>query len=127
MHQASEVMRRNVEFCTPETVTPDVLYLIRNHNYDDLLVVNDMREFRLVGIVHASSVSNEALKNVVHPFQMRAKNFMDAVPPTVEKKTSVEECMKIMTENKLSLLPVIDENGKCCGIVKKSDLMNYDD
>lgn len=126
MHHAGEVMRRNVEFCTPETVTPDVKYLLKRYDYDDLLVVNNMRELRLVGVVHASSVSDEALKNQLHPFEMRAKNFMDGVPPSVDKNVSIEECLRVMNENHLSLLPVIDETGKCCGIVKKADLVHFE-
>jgi CBS domain-containing protein len=125
MHQAVEVMRRNVEFCTPETVTPDVKYLIKRYNYEDLLVVNNMRDFRIVGVIHASSVTDEALRSYSHPFEMKALNFMDNVPPSVGKNATIDDCLRVMSESDLSVLPVLDDSGKCCGIVKRDDLLNF--
>lgn len=127
MHYAGEVMRRIFEFCTPETVTPDMKYLMKRYDYDDLLVVDNMRDQHLVGVVHSEDVSDEALKNEVHPFQMRAKNFMLSAPPVVKRDASVQDCLKVMEESHVRILPVVDDGGKCCGVVKKTDLLHFVD
>lgn len=127
MHHAGEVMRKIFEFCTPETVTPDIKYLMKRYDYDDLLVVDNMRDLHLVGVVHSHDVSDEALKDEVHPFELRAKYFMDDAPPTVDRNATIEDCLKMMDEGHLSLLPVVDEQGKCCGVVKKNDLLKFGD
>lgn len=125
MNQAGEVMRRNVEFCVPETRAPDMKYLMKRYNYDDLLVVDNMQEKHLIGVVHESAISDETLKNVIHPFDITAKSCMEKIPATVTRTSSIDECLKLMEKSHMSLLPVVDNDGQCCGIVKKEDLLLY--
>jgi len=123
MNRADEVMRHNVEFCVPETRTSDMLYLMKKYNYDDLLVVDNMLEKHLVGVVHAESISDESLKNVLHPFNLSAKNCMKLIPATVTASSSVTECISLMEKNHMGLLPVVDDLGLCIGVVVKQDLI----
>lgn len=127
MHHAEEVMRRIYEVCTVDTVTPDVKYLLKRYDYDDLLVVDNMRDHHIVGVVHAETVSDEALQDVVHPFTLTAKQFMDGPPVWVDRKASVQDCLRLMEESRLRTLPVKDETGRCLGVVKKSDLIRFDE
>ncbi len=127
MHHAEEVMRKIFEVCTVDTVTPDVKFLIKRYDYDDLLVVDNMRQKNFVGVVHAESVSDEALQHVDHAVEMRAKEFMVGPPPVLDKKATVQECLAVMEESHLRTLPVMDEMGKCVGVVKKVDLLRFND
>lgn len=126
MHHAEDVMRKIYEVCTVDTVTPDVKYLLKRYDYDDLLVVDNMRDKNFVGVIHSEDVSDEALKNELHPFEMKAQNFMDISPVTVDRKATVQECLKLMNETKLRTLPVMDESGHCLGVIKKNDLLRFD-
>jgi CBS domain-containing protein len=123
MVRAGEVMRRVVEFCVPETRAPDMRYLMKRYNYDDLLVVDNMNEKHLVGVVHQRAISDEILKNVLHPFDVMAKNCMEKMNTTVLKTSSAEECLDLMEKTHMSLIPVVDAEGHCLGIVKKDDLV----
>ena len=38
---------------------------------------------------------------------------------------SVEECSRIMEENKIRRVPVVDAEGSCCGIVALADIALY--
>ncbi len=125
MSKAGEVMRRNVEFCVPETRAPDMKYLMKKYNYDDLLVVDNMNEQHLIGVIHSSALSDDALKDVLHPFDVSAKSRMEKIPAIVTQNSTIEECLELMERNHMSLLPVIDNNGHCCGIVKREDLLRY--
>lgn len=130
MHTVGEVMRKHFEVCTPDTVVSEMLYLIKCYDYDDLFVVDNMREQHLVGVVHASQLSDEALKNEVHPFQLSAKNFMvngGRAPTVVSSATSVHDCLSLMQQGGWLDLPVIDDSKKICGVVKKSDLISLDE
>lgn len=53
--------------------------------------------------------------------KLTVKNIMSRNPLTITKQTTVEEALKLMVENDLSCLPVI-ENGYLSGIVSKSDM-----
>ena len=41
---------------------------------------------------------------------------------TVTPDMSVEECSRIMEENKIRRVPVVDAAGCCCGIVALADI-----
>lgn len=125
MSKAGEVMRKNVEFCVPETRASDMKYLMKRYNYDDLLVVDNMNELHLIGVVHGNALSDDSLKDVLHPFDVKAKSRMEKIPAIVSRNTSIEECLELMERNHMSLLPVIDTDGHCCGIVKREDLLKY--
>ncbi len=56
---------------------------------------------------------------------MKAKDIMAKDVITVNRDTTVEEVAKILTENKISGLPVLD-NGKLVGIVTEGDLLFQD-
>jgi CBS domain-containing protein len=48
---------------------------------------------------------------------------MTSPPLTVKPETPLKEAIKIIVENKISGLPVIDNNGQLVGILSESDLM----
>ena len=41
---------------------------------------------------------------------------------TVTPDMSVEECSRILEENKIRRVPVVDADGSCCGIVALADI-----
>jgi CBS domain-containing protein len=121
MSQVSEVMKTHLEFCNPETRVPDLKYILKKYDYDEV-VIEDANSHPL-GIVKGETVSDEALKNTLHPFDVRAGNLMLSIPVNVRKDASVEECLKLMDSNQLTVMPVVDEQGHCLGVVKKNDLI----
>ena len=42
---------------------------------------------------------------------------------TVTPDMSVEECCRIMEENQIRRVPVVDADGSCCGIVALADIV----
>jgi len=54
---------------------------------------------------------------------MKAQDIMQREVITVKGDTSVEEIALILTKNRISGLPVVDDNGKLTGIVTEGDLL----
>ncbi len=52
---------------------------------------------------------------------------MDTDPETVTVDTPVEEVIRIMQSNELPGIPVINEGGRCVGIVTETDMVLPDD
>ena len=48
---------------------------------------------------------------------------MTSEPLTVNPKTPLKEAIKILVENRISGLPVVDEQDKLVGVISESDLM----
>ncbi|HEX8066012.1 MAG TPA: CBS domain-containing protein [Thermoleophilaceae bacterium] len=55
------------------------------------------------------------------------REFMNADPVTVTPDASVEEVVRLLGENELPGVPVVDGDGRCVGIVTESDLVIPDD
>ncbi|NQW01528.1 MAG: CBS domain-containing protein [Rhodospirillales bacterium] len=54
---------------------------------------------------------------------MRVKDIMTPAVITVGTQATVSEIAKVLMDRKISALPVIDGDGKLCGIVSEGDLM----
>ena len=52
---------------------------------------------------------------------------MDSSPETVTPDTSVEEVIAVMRDNELPGVPVVNDGGRCVGIVTETDLVLPDD
>ena len=52
---------------------------------------------------------------------------MDADPARVRPDTPVEELIAVMRENELPGVPVVDDDGRCVGMVTEADLVLPDD
>ena len=54
---------------------------------------------------------------------MFAKDIMTKDPVCVSPETKIEEVTKLLLQNKISGLPVVDENQNVVGVVSEKDLM----
>jgi CBS domain-containing protein len=55
------------------------------------------------------------------------RDIMDADPQKVTPDTPVERIVRVMRENELPGLPVVDGDGRCVGIVTEADMILPDD
>ena len=55
------------------------------------------------------------------------RDIMDPEPETVSPDTDVEEVVRLLRENELPGVPVVDADGRCVGIVTEADLVLPDD
>ena len=53
--------------------------------------------------------------------------IMDPEPETVSPDTDVETVIRVLRENELPGVPVVNEGGRCVGIVTEADLVLPDD
>lgn len=57
---------------------------------------------------------------------MKAKDIMTKEVVTISEENTVEEVMKIILENKISGVPVVNEQNEVVGVVSESDLIYRD-
>jgi acetoin utilization protein AcuB len=54
---------------------------------------------------------------------MRVKNRMTPNPVTATEKTNYNQALRLMQQNKIKSLPILDSRGKLVGIVTQSDML----
>ena len=53
-------------------------------------------------------------------------DIMDAEPVTVTAETSIEQLVRVLKEHQLQGVPVVNEGGRCVGMVTEEDLVLSD-
>ena len=121
-------MTRNPVTATPEMSVAEASALMKREKVHRLPVLN--KDHHLVGIISEkdilyaspSPVSTLSIHEMAYLLsQLTVKKLMTHDVITINKETTVEEAARLMVDQDLSSLPVI-ENEKLIGIVSKSDL-----
>jgi CBS domain-containing protein len=122
-------MTAGVITVTPDTTLPDAHQLMDKHNIRRLPVLDS--KDRLVGVVTRGDVrgaepSGATTLSIWEINYLLAKLTVERImtrnPLTVSPETTIEDAAKIMLENKVSGLPVVDESGKEVGVITESDI-----
>lgn len=72
--------------------------------------------------VNASDVEKRVYKKGA-TYTMRVKNKMTPSPITASLKTNYNQALRLMQQNQIKNLPVVDKKGKLVGIVAHSDML----
>ena len=82
---------------------------------DSLMIVDEQGLF--LGCLYAESLQG------VKATKKKAKDFMISDVVTVDKENTIIELTKLVKENRLSNIPVVDETGKLVGLITRSSLI----
>ena len=88
---------------------------MRMSKVDSLMIVDE--DQKLKGILYASSLANANYEN------KKARDFIEQDFIAAKPNDNIVELLKIVKENNISLIPVIDNKGKLKGLVTKSSLI----
>jgi acetoin utilization protein AcuB len=114
---------------TPETTLPDARSLIAEHKIRALPV---MENNKLVGIVtqrgllrlDISALGVESWESHADLKDGKVGDVMTLKPLTILPNSTVPKAARVMLENKITALPVI-ENGSLVGILTNSDVLRF--
>jgi acetoin utilization protein AcuB len=121
-------MTRNPVTASPDMSVADASALMKREKVHRLPVLD--KERKLVGIISEkdilyaspSPVSTLSIHEMAYLLsQLTVKKLMTRDVVTITKDTTVEEAARLMVDQDLSSLPVL-EDGKLIGIISKSDL-----
>ena len=112
----------NAIFSVPSTVMVyQALEIMFEKNIGSLLVINDGR---FIGIFTERHYARKLILRGKSSKETTIGEIMTEGPVTVTCDTSIEECMKIMTEKKIRHLPVMEDN-KLVGLISVGDVVKF--
>ncbi len=85
-------------------------------------VVMDSGE--VVGIISERDVIRKVLLKGKHVEDVKVQDIMSTGLTTITPETSLDKCMKLMTEKRIRHLPVLRDK-QLCGIVSIGDVVKY--
>ena len=105
----------------PETTVYNALVLMAEKNIGALCVTDGDR---LIGIVSERDYTRKIVLRGKSSRTTHVREIISGHIISVMPESTVEECLHLMTDNRVRHLPVMD-NGKLAGLVSIGDLVNY--
>jgi CBS domain-containing protein len=121
MH-VKEIMTGHIAYCTPDTSLKEVARLMEDEDCGAIPVLQDKRTFKPIGIITDRDIVIRAVARGVNPLEMKAVDCMTPQIITIEKNMGVHDCERLMINNQIRRIVVVDEDGRCCGMVSQADI-----
>lgn len=117
-----DVMTENLVFCTPEDTVSKVAQLMKTEDIGPVLIVDNERSKKLVGIVTDRDLALKVVGEGRDPKTTRVEDVMSRKLITCHADDSVENAMKAMAQYQLRRIPVVDDNNGLVGIISQADV-----
>jgi len=119
LKQLLEAKGRNVYSITPEARVFDALKLMADKSVGALIV---MEGGRIIGILSERDYARKVILHGKSSHDLQVREIMTSKVITVHPGQTVEECMALMTENRIRHLPV-SEGERLIGVLSIGDLV----
>jgi CBS domain-containing protein len=108
--------------CPDDTDVRHVAHLMQQHNVGAIPVLDDGG--RLEGIITDRDITCRVVARGLS-FETPVRDVMSTNVKTCREDTSLEEIERIMEENRVRRLPVVDEDNRLQGFIAIADLMRH--
>lgn len=119
--KARELMTAKPACCTPQETVRKAAQLMREHDCGCIPVVEDEESNRLLGVVTDRDIACRCTAEGKGP-DTRVNEIMSRDPTCCGPDQDVEAVEKIMAEEQVRRVPVVDAKGCCVGMVAQADL-----
>jgi CBS domain-containing protein len=123
--QVREIMTADPACCTPDTDLQEVARMMVEHDCGCIPVVDSQWSMNPVGTITDRDITVRTLATGQNPMNMKASDAMTVGIATIKPDASVQECCDVMEDKKIRRVLVVDETGRCCGIVAQADVAEY--
>jgi len=106
---------------SPDNTVFEAIQLMSEKNVGALLVTE---HGKLIGIVSERDYTRKVALKGKTSKDLRVRDIISEKVMSVTPQNTVEECMRLMTENRVRHLPVLDGE-KIIGVVSIGDLVNW--
>ena len=123
--QVKDIMTPDPACCTPDTTLQRVAELMVENDCGEIPVIESVSSTKPVGVVTDRDIVCRTVAKGLNPLSMTASDCMTTPAVTVMPDTPLEECIRVLEENQIRRVPVVDAGGACCGIVALADIARH--
>jgi len=122
MTTVKNFMTSDIACCTADQSLEEAAKLMVKYNCGEIPVVDNHQFKHIQGVITDRDICCRSLGVGKNPMTLKVRDCMSSPVVTVSEEATAKECLKLMEENKIRRLPVIDKNGACCGMVSQADI-----
>ncbi|MDD5302945.1 MAG: CBS domain-containing protein [Elusimicrobia bacterium] len=120
--RVSEIMTKNPVCCTPDASLQEAARIMCNRNVGELPVVESLDGLKPLGVITDRDIVCRSLARGRNPLELTARDCMTRSVVSVTPNTSLEDCCLVLEDRRIRRVIVVDEEGRCCGIVSVADI-----
>lgn len=120
--KAHQVMTANPVCCLPTDTAQHVAALLRDNDVGALLVVKDHLSRKLIGIITDRDLCCAVVASGLEPKAILIRRLLSKNPVKCHVDDDLEKCIEAMERYQVRRLPVVDNHGRCVGIISQADL-----
>jgi len=121
--KVKDIMSPRPVCCSPLTNLKEVARMMMDGDCTEIPVVENIIDLRPIGVITDRDIVYRAIARGLNPLELTASECMSKPCLTVDLETSIEDCCKILKDGHIRRIPVVDEQGACCGIVSRADFV----
>lgn len=114
------IMTANPECCRPDTSLREVAQLMVAGVCGEIPVCDAAG--KPVGVVTDRDIVCRVVAKGRNPAELAAGDCMSRPVVTAIREMAIEDCARLMEQYQVRRIPVVDDQGKCCGVVAQADL-----
>jgi CBS domain-containing protein len=119
--QVRDIMTESLAFSTPEKTLEEIARMMVACDCGAVPVV-DPETQKAIGIVTDRDIVCRAVALGRDPAQVTAEDVMTMPITAVNPGDSIERCVAEMEVAQVRRMPVVDEQGRLCGIISQADI-----
>jgi CBS domain-containing protein len=115
-------MSKPVIACTPWDTAQVAARLMKKHSIGAIPVVSDIRDPLLEGIVTDRDLCIALVAKAQLSSAVEVAGVMTRIPVTCQPDNTLEECQELMRSFQVRRIPVVDQRGRCLGMISQADI-----
>lgn len=120
--KVKDVMTADPACCIPDTALQEAAQMMIDHDCGEIPVVKNKETKQPIGVITDRDIVCRTVAKGINPLDLTVADCMTTPCVTVTPEMSIGACVWIMEDKKIRRVPVVDSDGRCCGIVALADI-----
>lgn len=121
-NRVRDIMTHDARCCTQDTPLVDVARMMVEGNCGEIPVVDNYTNLRPIGVITDRDIVCRVIAQRRNPLELCADTCMTTPVVTIHQHAPIQDCLRLMEENRIRRIPVVDRQGRVCGIVSQADI-----
>jgi CBS domain-containing protein len=122
MAKCGDVMTREPASCEPDEAITRVAEIMKREDVGAVPVVDTKASRRVVGMITDRDIVLKVVAAGRDPKSAPVREAMTSNPVTCREDEDVSEAVSRMAERQVRRVPVVDGEGRLCGIIAQADI-----
>ena len=118
----SEIMTKDPECCVPSDSVMKAAQLMKSEDVGPIPIVEDKEEKKLTGILTDRDLAIKVVAEARDPKTTQVEEVMSEGLVTCREIDDVQSVLKLMEDNQIRRIPVVDQSDHLLGIIAQADV-----